>query len=412
MNVDHPSFVGISLCSGVGMLDEGIRLAFPGALTACYVEWESYAQACLLARMEEASLEPAPIWSDTLESFPAEQFAGCIDWLSAGFPCQPHSCAGKRQGIADERWIWESIADIIRRVEPRFVFLENVRGLLSSSNGSAFAAVLRDLALLGFDVEWTVLRASEVGASHQRARLFILAYRTGERLGETRHGNAKPSVGIGRCGSALAHGEGERRNEGRAEPSRIEWRPDVAKCCSPMADAGIGFISEQGRQAQRGTGVEPAGTEHVGESDSGREWNHETGSFPREDTWGSTGGSGRFMADASGPGSQGSELEDACDRDRRGPDAHGSVAQLCGPCVFAPGPQSGLWPDILIAMPHFAPAIKPGVRLLADGVAYVVDQTRADALRCAGNGVVALQAAAAFTHLAGRLTCRHRRDAH
>lgn len=394
------------------MLDEGIKLAFPGARTACYVEWEAYAQACLLARMEEQSLEPAPIWSDSLESFPSEQFAGRIDWLSAGFPCQPHSCAGKRRGVADERWIWESIADIIRRVGPGFVFLENVRGLLSSSHGNAFGAVLRDLAHLGFDVEWTVLRASEVGASHQRARLFILAHRPGERLGETRHGDPEPSVGTGRCCPALAHREGERRNEGWAEPDRIERRLDAAKRGGSMADAGNGFVSEPGRQPQGRTGVESPGTEHVGKSDRGRKWNYEAGSVSREDAWGGAGGPSGFMADTGSPRPQGSELGDACDGERLGSDAHGSVAQLCGPCVFAPGPQSDLWPGIIADMPHLAPAVEPGVRLLVDGVAYVVDQTRADALRCAGNGVVALQAAAAFRHLAERLTRRHRRDAH
>lgn len=410
--MDRSSFVGISLCSGVGMLDEGIKLAFPQARTACYVEWESYAQACLLARMEEKSLESAPIWGDSLESFPAEQFAERIDWIAAGFPCQPHSCAGKRRGIADERWIWEAIADIIRRVGPRFIFLENVRGLLSSSHGSAFGTVLRDLARLGFDVEWTVLRASTVGASHQRARLFILAHRPGERFGEAWHGYSEPSGGIGGSGSTLAHGEGERRSERRAKPGRIERRLDVTERGDPMADARIGFISEPGRKSQRRIGIEQTGAEYVGESDRGREWNHEKGSLPREDARGSAGGTGRVMAGTSGPGSQRSGFGGACDGGGDWPDAHGSLTQLCGPRIFAPGPQSALWPGIITTIPHLAPAVEPGVRMLADGMAYVVDETRADALRCAGNGVVALQASAAFGHLVERLTRRHRRDAY
>lgn len=401
--MDHPSFLGISLCSGVGMLDEGIRLAFPGARTACFVEWEAYAQACLLARMEEASLEPAPVWGDSLESFPADQFAGRIAWISTGFPCQPHSLAGKRQGVTDERWIWESIADIIRRVGPRFVFLENVRGLLSSSNGSAFAAVLRDLARLGFDVEWTVLRASEVGTSHQRARLFILAHRPGERFGETRHGHAEPSGGTGGRGPTLAHGESKRRNQGRPESSRVERRPDVAECGGTVADAGIRFISKPGWQPEERTGIGPAGPESVAEPDRKREPDHEACALPREDARGSARRPSRIVADPGSAGCEGEEFRGACDGKRFGTDAHGSVAELCGPFVFAPGPKSELWADVIETMPHLAPAVEPGVRMLVDGVAYVVDETRADALRCAGNGVVALQAAEAFRHLAERL---------
>lgn len=425
------------------MLDEGIKLAFPGARTACFVEWEAYAQACLLARMEEEILEPAPVWGDSLESFPAEQFAGRIAWISAGFPCQPHSLAGKRQGVFDERWIWEAIADIICRVGPRFVFLENVRGLLSSSAGTAFGTVLRDLAKLGFDVEWTVLRASEVGASHQRARLFILAHRQSERFGETRPDCGEQPGGACGSSSVLADVEGERRSKGRAEPSRIGRRPDAAQCGGAVADARRGFVSEPGRQPQSGTGIGPAGSDVMGTSDGAmadpegigiesrclpvgnsqkvtgapgpggnvghpdrereQQPDHKAGSIPRGEPWGSVGGTGRLMADPSGAGCQGCELGSACDDEQHGPDAPGSTAELCGPYLFAPGPKSELWPDIIAAMPHLAPALEPGVRMLVDGLAYVVDATRADALRCAGNGVVALQAAAAFRHLAQRL---------
>ena len=365
--------------------------------------------------MEEASLEPAPIWGDPLESFPADQFAGRIEWIAAGFPCQPHSLAGKRHGIADKRWIWEAIADIIRRVGPRFVFLENVRGLLSSSAGSAFGTVLRDLARLGFDAEWTVLRASEVGTSHQRARLFLLAHRKGKRLGEARLDHAEQPGGTGGCRAVLAHIQSERRRERRSESNGIKRRPDAQRR-STMADAGNGFVSEPGRQSQSGTGIGPTGADVVGESDGEREQqqDHKAGSLPRRESWGSAGGPGGFMADTCGAGCEGGEFGGACNGERFGPDAPGSVAKLCGPYLFAPGPKSELWRDIITAMPHLAPALEPNVRMLVDGVAYVVDATRADALRCAGNGVVALQAAAAFSHLAervGKLTPRHRHDA-
>ena len=435
MNVDRSAFLGISLCSGVGMLDEGIKLAFPGARTACFVEWESYAQACLLARMEEASLEPAPVWGDSLESFPAEQFAGRIDWVAAGFPCQPHSLAGKRKGVEDERWIWDAIADIIRRVGPRFVFLENVRGLLSSSGGAAFGTVLRDLARLGFDVQWAVLRASEVGASHQRARLFILAHRAGERLGEAGRDHGQSACGFAGSGAtvadtigprrdgtglgtgagrqrgmrlsgagcpAVADGESERREQGQPESGGVARRSDAAGGGSALADAGSGFISREGRGSQERDGIGPSGAVPLGESKSftgrtGRNQRHPQGSTEFK-------GADRLVANAGGSGCEGSELGGACDDHRLGPDAYGSVAELCGPFIFAPGPQSEHWGSIIAHAPHLAPAVEPGLRVLVDGVAYLVDESRADALRCAGNGVVALQAAAAFSVLAQRLS--------
>ena len=442
MNVDCPPFLGISLCSGVGMLDEAVALAFPGARTACFVEWESYAQACLLARMEEASLEPAPIWGDSLESFPAEQFAGRISWIAAGFPCQPHSAAGKRKGVEDERWIWDAIADIIRRVGPRFVFLENVRGLLSSSGGSAFGTVLRDLARLGFDVQWTVLRASEVGAAHQRARVFILAHRPGERLGEAGSDHGQSACGLAGSGATVADttgsrchraglgtgagrqrglrlsgegcadvadGESKRRGQGQPESGGITRGCDVARGGVPLADTERGFVSGPGRGSEGRNGTGPTGPNVLGEPeglDGRTRCNQRIASGSAESE-----SADRLVANARGAGCEGGELPGACDRGRFGPHAHGPVAELCGPFIFAPGPQSEHWGSIIAHAPHLAPAVEPGLRVLVDGVAYLVDESRADALRCAGNGVVALQAAAAFSVLAQRLgTLTPRRD--
>ena len=385
------------------MLDEAIRLALPGARTACYVEWESYAQACLLARMEEASLEPAPIWGDSLESFPAEQFAGRIDWISAGFPCQPHSLAGRRKGVEDERWIWEAIAEIIRRVGPRFVFLENVRGLLSSSAGAAFGKVLRDLAKIGFDVEWTVLRASDVGAAHQRARLFIMAHRPGERFGKARPSHPGQSRGVSRSGTALADGQGDRWKQRRAEPGRIERRPDAPEYGGKMADASGGLFSQSGRRSQRRDGTGSAGST-LGDANGEREQqSHDTNrTEPRQNARDRPCRASGGLAHPGGTGCERCEFQGPCDYQRHRADASRSTAEFCGPCLFAPGPNSGLWRDILTTSPHLAPAVESNVCMLVDGMALVVDKSRADALRCAGNGVVPLQAAAAFRHLARR----------
>ncbi len=159
----------LSLCAGIGGLDLGLRLAC-GARTVCYVEREAYACAVLVARMEEGALDAAPIWFDLL-TFDGRPWAGAVDIVAAGFPCQPFSVAGAQLGVEDERWIWPDIARIVREVRPRYVFLENVPPLVKHGLG----IVLADLAALGFDAEWGVFAASEVGAPHQRERIFILA---------------------------------------------------------------------------------------------------------------------------------------------------------------------------------------------------------------------------------------------
>lgn len=95
-----------------------------------------------------------------------------IDVLCAGYPCQPFSHAGKRKGTADERHLWPHIAIALRVLRPRLAIFENVANHLRLG----FADVLADLADLGFDAEWCLASASEVGAPHQRRRLFLLAW--------------------------------------------------------------------------------------------------------------------------------------------------------------------------------------------------------------------------------------------
>jgi len=175
--VASPDLSCLSLCSGIGGLELGLRLALGGVSVVAYCERDPFAASVLLARMEDKTLEPAPIWCGDLRGLDAGLFAG-VDIVTAGFPCQPFSVAGKQEGTADERWIWPDIVGALRVVSPRLVFLENVRGLLADSRG--FGSVLGDLADLGLDAEWGVFSAAGVGAPHLRQRVFILAYRMGD----------------------------------------------------------------------------------------------------------------------------------------------------------------------------------------------------------------------------------------
>lgn len=143
----------LALCAGAGGLELGVQLAVPGAHAVCYVEREAYVAAALVARMEEAALVPAPVWSD-LTTFDGRPWRGAVDLVTAGFPCQPWSAAGKHGGVDDERWLWPDIERILREVRPRRVLLENVPGLI---RGGGIEPVAGGLARLGFDAEWDTL---------------------------------------------------------------------------------------------------------------------------------------------------------------------------------------------------------------------------------------------------------------
>jgi len=159
----------LSLFSGAG----GGLLATKwllGSTIVGYVERDEYCQKVLRARIRDGLLDDAPIFSD-VRTFNGRPYRGRVDCITAGFPCQPFSVAGKRKGADDERNGWPDTIRIIREVQPQFCFLENVPGLLSEY----FSVVLGDLAEAGFDAQWCVLGASDVGANHRRKRLWILA---------------------------------------------------------------------------------------------------------------------------------------------------------------------------------------------------------------------------------------------
>jgi DNA (cytosine-5)-methyltransferase 1 len=142
-----------------------------GWRTVCAVEWEPYPASVLCARQNDGLLPPFPIWDD-VQTFDGHPWRGIVDVISGGFPCQDISAAGKGVGIDGERsGMWGEMARIIREVRPRFVFVENSPMLTSRGLGR----VLGDLASMGFDARWGVLGAADVGANHQRDRIWIVA---------------------------------------------------------------------------------------------------------------------------------------------------------------------------------------------------------------------------------------------
>lgn len=143
-----------------------------GWRTVCAVEIDPYARSVLLARQNDGALAPFPVWDD-IRTFDGTTWRGAVDVVSGGFPCQDISAAGRGAGIDGERsGLWAEMARIIREVRPRFAFVENSPMLTSRGLGR----VLGDLAEMGFDAEWGVLGADDVGAPHIRKRIWILAH--------------------------------------------------------------------------------------------------------------------------------------------------------------------------------------------------------------------------------------------
>ena len=143
-----------------------------GHRCVCAVEWEPYAQAVLVARQNDGTFPPFPIWSD-VQNFDGRPWRGRVDVVAGGFPCQDISVAGNGAGLDGERsGMWHHMARIIGEVRPRFAFIENSPALVNRG----LDRVLCDLAALGFDARWGVISAADCGAPHLRERIWILAY--------------------------------------------------------------------------------------------------------------------------------------------------------------------------------------------------------------------------------------------
>jgi len=162
----------LSLCSGYGGLELGLRRIFGERIrTVAYVEVEAFAVANLVAEMEAGKLDAAPVWTD-IKTFDGAGFRGKVHGITAGYPCQPFSVAGKRQGTDDPRHLWPHISRIVQAVRPVWCFFENVAGHLTLG----FPEVYRELRNMGYSVEAGLFTAAECGISMaEGTRLFILA---------------------------------------------------------------------------------------------------------------------------------------------------------------------------------------------------------------------------------------------
>ena len=250
-----------------------------------------------------------------------------VDVICGGFPCQPHSFAGRRAGAKDERDLWPEFARLIREARPRWVVAENVPGILSSDAGRFFGTILRDLAACGYDAEWDCISAADMGAPHLRERIWIVAYPNGGGL----------------SGSCI-----------RSEQSR---RAEVIGTSEDVA-----FSYESGRRARE--------FDVSGQSQSDAAWSGEALADPARDGWES-----RRTSDAAE--GEGRRESDRSDQQSALADPAGERLQD-GPRLF----RRGARPFTAIASCADW-AIEPDVGRVAHGV-----PARVDRLKCLGNAIV------------------------
>lgn len=162
----------LDLFSGIGGFSLGLERA--GMRTVAFCEIEPYPRRVLVKHW------PGVPCYDDVRTLTAERLAAdgiVVDLICGGFPCQDLSVAGKQAGMDGERsGLWSEIARLVGELRPRYVVVENVSALLGGDDGRWFGRVLGDLAALGYDAEWTCVCASDVGAPHQRERVWIIAY--------------------------------------------------------------------------------------------------------------------------------------------------------------------------------------------------------------------------------------------
>lgn len=177
----------LSLFSGIGGLDLAAEWAGFESVGQC--EWADYPTKVL-----EKHWPDVERWRD-IHELHADEFVrrtgikpGELTVISGGFPCQPHSVNGLRKASGDERDLWPEYRRVISEIKPRWVVAENVWGLLSSESGRFFRGILRDFAILGYDVGWCCYRASDVGAVHSRKRIGIVAHATSFRCNSVDEG--------------------------------------------------------------------------------------------------------------------------------------------------------------------------------------------------------------------------------
>jgi len=251
-----------SLCTGYGGLDMAVE-AYYEAETVWVSEFDKYASKVIEAKINKPNLGNLKVinWAEVEP----------IDILTAGYPCQPFSHAGLRRGVEDERHLWPYIKTAISTLRPSYVILENVRGHF----GLGFREVLGDLASIGYDVRWTLIRASDVGAPHRRERLFIFAYPNSTRWPRTERSDiqAQQPWDSGSNFNEYTHTDGQRCNLGQNYGNEVEYQGQsqlitsrLVETITTHTDGNTRTQSRRARSQLRAEGVGLRARAHKGQT--------------------------------------------------------------------------------------------------------------------------------------------------
>ena len=374
----------ISFCSGYGGIERGLELAGIEHRVLAYVEIEAFAIANLVAKMEQGELVPAPIWTD-IKTFPSDLFRDSVDIITGGYPCQPFSVAGRAQAFDDPRHLFPYILDHVRTIRPSQCFFENVEGHINRG----LESVLQDLESAGYDSTWGIFSAEEVGAPHQRKRIFILANANGYALRKQSGGSSREDrtsetlSGVNGEARSMANSDSSRQLQSQgSESEQWGWTGDSDQEGSMADPNSNGEIRNQPKDWE-GAWTEQ-GREELANPDSSlrlnvREQISEQGKKTQQRIGDSSGSTSEELANTINEGSQGG-LQGRQDSQWKGEHGH------TGRSSSAHRQQgSDIWD------------IEPNVGRVAHGIT-----DRVDRLRLLGNGVVPQTAARAWEVLNAR----------
>ena len=235
----------LSLFTGIGGGVYGSMIL--GWQTVAYVEQDEYCRQVIQQRINDGWFDNGEVHGD-IKDFNekhASKYAGQIDILTGGFPCQPFSVAGKRKGTSDDRWLFDEIIKTIKIVQPRRLFFENVPGILGDT---AIIQIYQSLAKVGYRCKSPLLLGSDdCGNIHKRQRVWIYADRLDQQQSDATANTSVSGCSTGRDNwQERCVQEKQSRNIPQGQSERNEWQLRV--------DKDVGFHHTDHR-CQRGQGV-------------------------------------------------------------------------------------------------------------------------------------------------------------
>ena len=210
----------LDLFSGIGGFSLGLEAA--GMTTVAFCERDPYGTKVLNKHWPDV-----PVHSD-VRQLDGTKYAGSIDVVCGGFPCQPFSVAGQQRGKEDDRHLWPEMLRVISESKPRWVIGENVSGFVRM----ALDDVCLDLENEGYTVRTFVLPACAADARHRRDRVFIVGYASSQHGWGDTNGRRESGLEVGR--NLLAQTRREQVPDSTDRPSK-----DVAYATSPRSEARL-----------------------------------------------------------------------------------------------------------------------------------------------------------------------------